>query len=250
MKRELLGLALLVILVGCSSTINFVSIDADNGSMIEGEQSTPITQDASGEGAFATQGAAAALGALSDVVSKYTPDFSQKTTNPPLKPEEKVTPPAVPTVPEVPNVPAVPETPIPEDIGGQVPVTPEPPVVVPPLESEFTKSSTYESYGVRNGGRQAWRIPKKGPDFGDKIKIVFSSGKTYYIYNTSKNCRGDNPNTCDIPSDKNKDGFVFKSGIGPNGEGDTNTGTSHGGVYLHASYGDDSKSVTFYYNGK
>ena len=249
MKRELLGLIMLGTLVGCSSTINFVSIDADNGSMIEGEQSTPITQDASGEGAFATQGAAAALGALSDVVSKYTPDFSQKTTNPQLKPEEKVTPPAVPTVPEVPNVPIVPETPIPEDIGGQVPVTPEPPVVTPPLDSEFTKSSTYQSYGVRNGGRQAWRIPKKGPDFGDKIKAVFSNGATFTVNNTSKNCR-DREDTCNRDSKSPMYGFVFKPGIGPNGEGDGDTGTSHGGVYLHAPYGNDSKSVTFYYNGK
>jgi len=247
MRRELVGLVLLGTLVGCSSTINFVSIDADNGSMIEADQSVPTTQDATGEGSFATQGAAAAIGAMEGIVSKYIPDFSQKTTNPPLKPEEKVTPPVVPTIPEVPTVP---EVPIPEEIGDPVPVTPEPPVVTPPIDSEFSKSSTYQSYGVRNGGRQAWRIPKKGPDFGDKIKIVFSSGKTYYIYNTSKNCRGDNPNTCDIPSDKNKDGFVFKPGIGPNGEGDGDTGTSHGGVYLHAPYGNDSKSVTFYYNGK
>ncbi len=38
--------------------------------------------------------------------------------------------------------------------------------------------------------------------------------------NTSKNYR-------------ESDGFVFKPGIGPNGEGSDNTGTAHGGVYLH-----------------
>ena len=43
-------------------------------------------------------------------------------------------------------------------------------------------------------------------------------------------------------------GFVFKPGIGPNGDGDSDTGTSHGGIYLHAPYGDSSKQVTVYYN--
>ena len=114
---------------------------------------------------------------------------------------------------------------------------------------EYKHSKTYDSYGVRNG-RQAWRIPENGPWFGQQVKVVFSSGKTRSVSNTSKNCRGDNPNTCDIPSDKNKDGFVWKSGLGENGEGDENTGTSHRGVYIHAPFGDTSKSLTIYYNGK
>lgn len=99
---------------------------------------------------------------------------------------------------------------------------------------EYSHSSTYSSYGTRNGGRQAWRIPRKGPDFGAKIKVVFSDGHTVYVRDTSKNYR-------------ESDGFVFKPGIGPNGEGSANTGTAHGGVYLHAPYGNRSTQVTFYY---
>lgn len=100
--------------------------------------------------------------------------------------------------------------------------------------SEYSHQSTYTSYGVRNGGRQAWRIPKKGPEFGRKIKVVFSDGHTVYVNDTSHNYR-------------ESDGFVFKPGIGPNGEGDSDTGTAHGGVYLHAPYNNRSKQVTFYY---
>jgi len=96
------------------------------------------------------------------------------------------------------------------------------------------ESSTYTSYGVRNGGRQAWRIPKKGPAFGSRIKVVFSDGHTVIVNDTSHNYR-------------ESDGFVFKPGLGPNGEGEANTGTAHGGVYLHAPYGNKSKQVTFYY---
>lgn len=103
-----------------------------------------------------------------------------------------------------------------------------------PKTDGYSKKETYTSYGVRNGGRQAWRIPKKGPAFGKKIKVVFSNGHTVYVNNTSKNYR-------------ESDGFVFKPGIGPNGEGSHDTGTAHGGVYLHAPYGNKSKQVTFYF---
>lgn len=113
---------------------------------------------------------------------------------------------------------------------------------------DWKNKATFTSYGKRNGDRYAWRIAGKGPSFGEPIKLVFSSGKTYIVKDTDKNCRGDNPDTCDIPSNQNKDGFVFKPGIGPNGEGDTNTGTSHAGVYLQGPYGDSSTSVTIYYN--
>ena len=90
--------------------------------------------------------------------------------------------------------------------------------------------SEYSSYGTRNGGREAWRIPRKGPEFGSRVKVVFSNGHTVIVPNTSKNYR-------------ESDGFVFKPGIGPNGEGADNTGTAHGGVYLHAPYGNHSKMV-------
>lgn len=122
-------------------------------------------------------------------------------------------------------------------------------------ESEDTSSSnpsgykhkaTYSSYGTRNG-RKAWRIPKKGPEFGSSILFVFSSGKSFLVKNTSKNCR-DRSDTCNRDSKSPMYGFVFKPGIGPNGEGDSDTGTSHGGIYLHAPYGDSSQKVTVYYN--
>jgi len=103
---------------------------------------------------------------------------------------------------------------------------------------EYTHKATYTSYGVRNGGRQAWRIDKKGPEFGQPIKIVFANGQTFIVEDTSHNYR---------ESSGDRKGFVFKPGIGPNGEGDDNTGTSHGGVYLHAPYGNSSKTATFYY---
>lgn len=102
-------------------------------------------------------------------------------------------------------------------------------------ESGYSHKATYTSYGVRNGGRQAWRISKKGPEFGRKIKIVFSDGHTVTVNNTSRNYR-------------ESDGFVFKPGLGPNGEGEENTGTAHGGVYLHAPYGNRSKQATIHYN--
>jgi len=101
--------------------------------------------------------------------------------------------------------------------------------------TEYSRKETYTSYGVRNGGRQAWRIPKKGPEFGKKIKVVFSDGHTVFVKDTSHNYR-------------ESDGFVFKPGIGPNGEGVNNTGTAHGGVYLHAPYGNRSRQVTFHFN--
>lgn len=112
---------------------------------------------------------------------------------------------------------------------------------------DYAKKKTYTSYGTRNGGRQAWRIPEKGPDFGSKVKVVFSDGKTFTVNNTSKNCR-DREDTCNRDSSAPMYGFVFKSGIGPNGDGDDNTGTSHGGVYLHAPYGSTAKQATFYFN--
>ena len=111
---------------------------------------------------------------------------------------------------------------------------------------QYKNFATYTSYGVRNG-RQAWRIPKKGPEFGPgPIKLVFSSGKEFVVKNTSKNCR-DDQNTCARNSKAIMYGTVFKPGIGPNVDGDADTGTSHGGVYLQAPWNDTSKSVKVYW---
>ena len=101
--------------------------------------------------------------------------------------------------------------------------------------SGYTHSAEYVSYGVRNGGRQAWRIPDSGPEFGKQLKVVFADGHTVLEKNTSHNYR-------------ESDSFVLKPGIGPNGEGAANTGTAHNGVYLHAPYGNQSKTVKFYWS--
>ena len=108
-----------------------------------------------------------------------------------------------------------------------------------------------KSYGYFNhaNGRQAWRIPENGPWFGQQAKVVFSSGKEFTVYDTSKNCR-DQEKSCSRNSKAQMYGFVWKSGLGENGEGDSNTGTSHHGVYIHAPHGDTSKSLTIYYNGR
>ena len=105
----------------------------------------------------------------------------------------------------------------------------------------YKYKKTYTSYGERNGGRKAWRIPEQGPDFGPNMKIVFANGQTFIIKDPYHNYR---------ESSGDRKGFVFKPGLGPNGEGDADTGTSHHGVYLHAPYGNKSNTVTFYYNGK
>jgi len=106
-----------------------------------------------------------------------------------------------------------------------------------PTPSGYKYQKTYTSYGERNGGRKAWRIPEQGPTFGVNIKVVFANGHTVIVKDPYHNYR-------------EKDGFVFKPGLGPNGEGEHDTGTSNHGVYLHAPYGNKSNTVTFYYNGK
>ena len=113
----------------------------------------------------------------------------------------------------------------------------------PDSPSGYKHSETYTSYGVRNG-RQAWRISKRGDSLGPgPVKFTFSSGKTFTVKSTAKNCR-DQESTCSRNSKAPMYGFVFKPGNGrPNGEGDSDIGTSHGGIYLHASYGDGSKTV-------
>jgi len=107
----------------------------------------------------------------------------------------------------------------------------------------YLHKATYDSYGVRNG-RQAWRIDKRGDSLGPgPVKFTFSSGKTFTVKSTAKNCR-DQESTCSRNSKSPMYGFVFKPGNGrPNGEGDSDIGTSHGGIYLHAPHGDSSKQV-------
>jgi len=108
----------------------------------------------------------------------------------------------------------------------------------------YTNQATYTAYGERNGGRMAWRIPKRGDSLGPgPVKFTFSNGQTFVVKSTARNCR-DREDTCQRDSKAEKDGFVFKPGNGvPNGEGETNIGTAHGGIYLHAPYGNKSKTV-------
>jgi hypothetical protein len=109
----------------------------------------------------------------------------------------------------------------------------ETPVATTP-QTEYSKHESFHYDHIANGDRMAWRIPQKGPDFGEKLKVVFSDGHTVYVADTSNNYRED-------------DGFVFKPGIGPNGEGQDDIGTSHGGVFIHAPYGNRSTDLTIYY---
>ena len=113
----------------------------------------------------------------------------------------------------------------------------------PTTPGVYKNSKSYSSYGVRNG-RQAWRIPSRGDSLGPgPVKFTFSSGKTFTVDSTAKNCR-DQESNCSRNSKAPMYGFVFKPGNGrPNGEGDGDIGTSHGGIYLHAPHGDNSKSV-------
>ena len=99
----------------------------------------------------------------------------------------------------------------------------------------YSNSETFTSYGVRNGGRQAWRIPESGPEYANKLRIVFKDGHTVYVNDTSNNYR-------------ESDGFVFKPGIDDGGEGSNSTSTSHGGIFLHAPYGNNSQKATLYWS--
>jgi len=114
--------------------------------------------------------------------------------------------------------------------------------------TEYKYKKTYDRFNVAND-RNAWRIPESGPWFGKQAKVVFASGKSFTVYDTSKNCR-DQEKLCSRNSKADMYGFVWKSGLGPNGTGDSNTGTSHHGVYIHEPFGGTSKELTIYYNGK
>jgi len=119
---------------------------------------------------------------------------------------------------------------------GETPAGPAP-------AGQYKNSATYDSYGVRNK-RQAWRISKRGDSLGPgPVRFTFSSGKTFTVKSTAKNCR-DREDTCSRDSRSPLYGFVFKPGNGkPNGDGDSDIGTSHGGIYLQAPHGDNSKTV-------
>jgi len=223
---------------GCSANIRLTDItfeqNADNGSDVAmktdasgATNTTGTDQVADGRInlAAAMEGAQAALQGIKDSLAEYKPDLSKKDSENQTDNSQTTT-----IYNEAKLAPG-------EDLTDTVdPGKVEP---VPPTEpnpGEYKNKATYTSYGQRNGGREAWRIPHKGPEFGKLIKVVFSDGHTVFVKDTSHNYR-------------ESDGFVFKPGIGPNGEGSADTGTAHGGVYLHAPYGNKSKQVTFYFDG-
>ena len=211
---------------GSSGNVTNVLVIKADGSTLE----TTTGQDSRGDLAGATQGANAAIGDLKDAVANFAPDLSKENSeNPQTTTNNQTTGPddTDPVKPVNPDPGAQTE----EGVDG-IPVSDGD--IPDPAGTIYANHTTYTSYGVRNGGRQAWRIPKQGPEFGKKIKVVFSDGHTVYVNDTSHNYR-------------EKDGFVFKPGLGPNGEGEADTGTAHHGVYLHAPYGNKSTQVTFYY---
>jgi len=114
----------------------------------------------------------------------------------------------------------------------------------PATPGTYKNSVTYKAYGQRNGGRWAWRINKRGDSLGSgPVKFTFSDGLTFVVKDPNKNCR-DREDTCNRDSRAEKDGFLYKPGNGlPNGTGDADRGTAHGGIYLHAPYGNNSKEV-------
>jgi len=206
--------------------------------------STPTLRLQLTEGASTAAQGAAKLKDISNVLKPAAPVVPKIGATPVEKKPVEV---EIPAVIDAPVTPVEPEPTKPEPeptIPDSDEVYVEPPLTGESTDQAYKNQTTYTSYGVRNG-RQAWRIANKGPEFGQPIKLVFSSGKEFTVKDTSKNCR-DQP-SCSRNSKAAMYGFVFKPGIGPNGEGDSDTGTSHGGVYLQAPWGDDSKTVTIHY---
>lgn len=262
MKR-FLAVAALLTLAGCApNTIKgtdkaydvVININQNSGyvhleSPLKVDSASETTQDANPStvispetalampsgGSTASIAAQAATQSLKDVASKLVNDLSKKNS------ENPVTNQAAPVAPIVKPVSNEDNEDMPEASTG---------TNTDSDDLAYAKKTSYDSYGKRNGDRYAWRINRKGTEFGQPIKLVFKpSGKTFTVADTSKNCR-DREDTCNRDKSAEMYGFVFKPGIGPNGDGDANTGTSHGGVYLQGPYGLADQEVDIYYNGK
>lgn len=102
-------------------------------------------------------------------------------------------------------------------------------------KSTFSKKETYKATGTAwepgRGNGSTFRIPKIGTAFGKTIKVVFSSGYTVIVPDTSKR----------LAIGK----FLYRCGGGS--YRNRETWTSHGGVFLAAPANDLSKTVTIYY---
>jgi hypothetical protein len=102
--------------------------------------------------------------------------------------------------------------------------------------SGYTRSAEFTSKGVANGDRQYWRIPQSGPQFGKELKAVFADGHTVVVKNTSQRYA-------------ENDGFIFRPGIGSESDPRAaDTWTSHKGAFIHAPFGNDSKTVKLYWS--
>jgi len=99
----------------------------------------------------------------------------------------------------------------------------------------FNNRETVTMYNVGDGGRHAWRITKKGPDYGKTIKLTFENGYEVIIPDTSVRFAL-------------KNGLIYRPGTGERVKPIvTNIQTSHGGIYLYAPTGNASKTVTIWY---
>jgi hypothetical protein len=102
--------------------------------------------------------------------------------------------------------------------------------------SGYTRSAEFTTKGVANGDRQYWRIPQSGPQFGKELKAVFADGHTVVVKNTSQRYA-------------ENDGFIFRPGIGSESDPRaTDTWTSHKGAFIHAPFGNNSKTVKLYWS--
>lgn len=101
--------------------------------------------------------------------------------------------------------------------------------------SGYSRSAEYTSNGVANGGRQYWRIPQSGPKFGKQLTAVFADGHTVVVKNTAQRYA-------------ENDGFIFRPGTGSESDPNSTTWTSHKGAFLHAPFGNNSKTVKLYWS--
>ncbi|OGI11971.1 MAG: hypothetical protein A2Y40_06725 [Candidatus Margulisbacteria bacterium GWF2_35_9] len=102
-------------------------------------------------------------------------------------------------------------------------------------DSSYANSAEYDTLGLANGDRESFRINGDGPSYGSSMKVVFEDGYTVTI---------DDLSSCLYL----EDGFIYKPGMGEMGSGPGYTGTSHNGIFFHAPYGNESDSVTIYWN--
>lgn len=101
--------------------------------------------------------------------------------------------------------------------------------------TNFTKKETYTATGTAwepdRGNGSTFRIPKKGTAFGKTIKVVFSSGYSVVVPDTSKRYSVGK--------------FIYRCGGGP--YRNYETWTAHGGAFIVAPANDTSSTVTIWY---